>query len=227
MPRRAPEKTIEHRITFGEVERRELKQFIRELEEVNQSKKVSNYARSITTPVIGLAAAAGLGIAGWYVAQGLANLSLGDMSLPSLEFGEVREDGTRITLSEMVLGKDSYTFVDENGVPRVYNNPAAGIPFIGGLFGTGINLSEVYRDWGMNMAEDRAAWMAEAYGPQGAGQDPNAQPVKPQTDTGYSAYDYDIAYCEAMYEDKGNNWSYEDYMRCKRVAYEFHYPNVA
>lgn len=204
-----------------------MKQFLSDFEELTRSRKVSNYANAISWPVIGLAGAVGVGVAGWYVAQGLANFSLGDSLLPTLEFGEVREDGTRITLSEMILGADSYSFRDEDGTFRTYTNPAAGIPFIGSLFGTGINLSETFRDWNMGIAKDRAEWMAEEYGSQPTGQDPNAQPVRPETESGYTAYDYDLAYCEAMYEDKGNNWSYEDYMRCRRVAYEHHYPNVA
>jgi hypothetical protein len=216
MPRKACTETIEHRITLGEVERRELKKFLEEHQELTKSKKVANYGSTISWPVIGLAAAAGVGVAGWYIAQGLANMSLGDINLPTLQFGEEREDGTRVTLSEMILGKDQYTFTDEDGTTRTYNNPVAGIPIIGSLFGTGINLGEASKDWGMSQAE---SWFTNVVNNNPDYFTPAGQ-EDIKTDSGYTAYDYDLAYCETQYEIHKD---YDQYMRCKAYAYQFHY----
>lgn len=217
MPRRSCDKTIEHRITLGEVERRELKKFLEEIEGRTKSATVKNYANSITWPVIGLAAAAGVGVAGWYIAQGLANLSLGDIALPKMEFGEVREDGTRISMSELIFGKDEYTFTNEDGTTRTYKNPLSGIPLVGSLFGSGINLAEGYKDWGIGAAED---WFTDVVNnnPDYFQQAQANEDIK--TDSGYTAYDYDLAYCETQYRIHSD---YDQYMACKAYAFTFHF----
>lgn len=151
MPRKPCDQTIEHRISLGEVERRELKKISAELDGLIESKKVANFAGAITWPVIEIAGAAGIGIAGYYIGQGLADF------FPSLEWGEVREDGTRITLKELLTSKDEYTFNNPDGSTRTYKNPFSGWPIFEPLFGVDINLDEYIRDTGFT-GRDEDLW---------------------------------------------------------------------
>ena len=143
---------------------------VAEAEELIKSKKVANYGSVISWPVIGLAGAAGLGIAGYYIAQGLSNFSLGG-DIPVLEWGEVREDGTKIGLKELLTGKAEYTFTNPDGSTRTYHNAFAGIPFFGQLVGIGINVAERFKD-------TAPAW-AQPPGWQGHQQTPTTPPMSP------------------------------------------------
>jgi hypothetical protein len=137
MPISKPDHVQVHRIEFA----KQFKPVMHEYENVLRSQKWKNYGAAFAG-LGNLAIGVGLGLMGYYVGQGLSGM------VPVLEFGEVREDGTRISVAETILGKKEYTFYDEDGTQRKYSNPAAGIPLIGSLFGTGINLAEVLRDKG-------------------------------------------------------------------------------
>ena len=207
MPRKACDSTNEVRFTLGEVERRELKRINQEIEELIKSKKVANYAGAITWPVIGLAGAAGVGIAGYYIGQGLADF------FPSLEWGEVREDGTRIGLKEFLTGKDEYTFKNADGTTRTYKNPFSGIPGLGQFWGIGVFLGEYMADTGFTGRPQNGTTVPQPQSKPGSGYNPTAE----TTGQGYTAAQYDAAYlCAKRYRE--GKIDFNEYLQCMEDA---------
>lgn len=217
MPRKPCNDTVEHRITLGEVERRELKKISAELDKLMESKKIANYGSLISWPVIALAGATGLGVAGWYLAQGLSNFSLGVGSLPKMEFGEVREDGTRISLSELVWGKADYTFNRPDGSTVTYNNMfgkniwGIQVPFLGVLGGIAVNLGEASGIY--ETVEDLTTPDPQNGNGSSGGYNPTAE----TTGQGYTAAQYDAAYlCAKRYRE--GEIDFNEYLQCMEDA---------
>jgi len=138
MPRSKCTQTIEHRLTLGTYERAELKKVVK-------AEKVKDYAEAanqILLPLGVVAVAAGIGIAGRYIGQGLSELEI----WPSFEFGDTREDGTKMTLSELIIGKKEYTFNTSDGGTKTFRNYGYPIPVVGVISGAMINLGEATAD---------------------------------------------------------------------------------
>jgi hypothetical protein len=126
MPKSKPTQVIVHRIELQEKERDMLESIV--------------VTKSISNMLIPTAAIAGVGIAG-YIGYKAANAFF--------DWGEDIVDGVQdllntdvgigespVPIIEAVLGKKKYT--DKSG--QTFTNPLAGIPVLGSLFGSGINI---------------------------------------------------------------------------------------
>ena len=138
MPRTRPSETVEHRVTLGGWERAEVNKYL--------APRWINSLTPLAMPfaLVGLAGAVAL--AGKYIGQGLASI------VPDGEIGDTREDGTKMGWWEPFIGKDEYTFTNEDGTTRTYKNWGYPAPLAGPLFGIGINLSEGLRDFAPSWA---------------------------------------------------------------------------
>lgn len=138
MPKAKPDRVVVHRIELQEKER-EL------LEAMAMTHAVKNVAVPVTVAV-------GVGVGG-YVAYKAAKAAYGwteDI------VGDMK-DLVRENLMEPVLGKESYT---NEKTGQVFKNPLAGIPVLGSLFGSGINIgiatTNAARENSEKQAEKRA-----------------------------------------------------------------------
>ncbi|PXY72582.1 MAG: hypothetical protein CXX80_09520 [Methanobacteriota archaeon] len=138
MPRTRPSQTVEHRVTLGGWERAEVNKYL--------APRWVNSLTPLAMPIALVGLAGAVALAGKYIGEGLASV------MPDGEIGETREDGTRMAWWEVFIGKDEYTFTNEDGTTRTYNNFAYGVPLFGPLFGGGINLAEAVRDRGPGWA---------------------------------------------------------------------------
>ena len=124
MPKAKPTQVIVHRIELQEKERDMLESLV--------------VTKSISNMLIPTAAIAGVGMAG-YIGYKAANAFFdwgedvvdGVKDLLNTEVGEAN-----VPIIEAIVGKKEYT--DSSG--QVFTNPLAGIPVLGSLFGTGINI---------------------------------------------------------------------------------------
>jgi len=148
MARRKVDKTIEHRITFGDLERREFKQ------SMDAYQRNMNLTAGINTgrAILYTGAAAGIGVVAY-----LAVKLYGEINDDTTTIGQYWDDfwnvtnGTK-TVTDPETGETSKapatvesptgrTF-DENDTGEI-ENPAAGIPVIGGLFYGGMKLGQL------------------------------------------------------------------------------------
>ena len=118
MPKAKPDQVVVHRIELQEKER-EL------LEAVAMGHAVKNVVVPTTLAV-------GVGVGG-YVAYKAAKAAWGWTEDIVDDIQEMVNDG----VLEPVLGKKTYT---DNETGKTYKNPFAGVPVIGSLFGSGINI---------------------------------------------------------------------------------------
>jgi hypothetical protein len=134
MPRSKCNQTIEHRLTLGTYERTELKKAVK-------AEKVKDYAQAAAmfTPIIGMAAmGAGVAFAGYCIAEAIAGLCTD--GIPAMEFGDELDDGSKVTLGEIFLGRREHAFNNADGTTTTYKNHFAGIPLLGPTVSMGINL---------------------------------------------------------------------------------------
>jgi hypothetical protein len=124
MPKAKPSQVIVHRIELQETEREMLAPLV--------------YSKSASNLLLPVAAITGVGVIG-YVGYKAANAFFdwgedvvdGVKDLLHTELGE-----SKVPVIEAVLGKKEYTAPNGNS----YQNPLAGIPVLGPLFGAGINI---------------------------------------------------------------------------------------
>jgi len=132
MPKKPPSSVVEHRISFQDKERELLERYIN----AEAIKDVGDFA------VKGMAAAgvllAGYGAywvckEGWGFGQKAADAIVDWWDgTGGAGFGD-----SNVGIKEVLLGKPTHTDEDTG---RTYTNPFAGVPILGPLFGTGINL---------------------------------------------------------------------------------------
>ena len=132
MPRAKTTEVIEHRITFGDLERKELKEH---LDLMDKDRKFNLYAKTAvgTGAVV---AAAGIGFLGYIALQGI--------------FGFV--DRVSEPVKNAIYGKETYPTKNVPANPNDYVNrdpdtgerinPVHEVPVMGGLVGLGIQLGE-------------------------------------------------------------------------------------
>jgi len=124
VPKAKPTQVIVHRIELQSKERDMLESLV--------------VTKSISNMLIPTAAIAGVGMAG-YIGYKAANAFFdwgedvvdGVKDLLNTEVGEAN-----VPIIEAIVGKKEYT--DSSG--QTFKNPLAGIPVLGSLFGTGINI---------------------------------------------------------------------------------------
>ena len=132
MPRAKTTEVIEHRITFGDLERKELKET---LDLIDKDRKFNLYAKTAvgTGAVV---AAASIGYLGYIALQGI--------------FGFV--DRVSEPVKNAIYGKETYPTQNVPANPQDYVNrdpdtgerinPVHEVPFMGGLVGLGIQIGE-------------------------------------------------------------------------------------
>jgi len=134
MPRAKTTEVIEHRITFGDLERKELKET---LDLIDRDRKFNIYAKT----AIGTGAvvtAAGIGYLGYIALQGI--------------FGFV--DRVSEPVKNAIYGKETYPTKNVPSNPQDYVNrdpdtgerinPVHEVPVMGGLVGLGIQIGEAF-----------------------------------------------------------------------------------
>lgn len=132
---------FEHRLTLGTYERAELKKVVK-------AEKVKDYAQAAAmfTPIIGFGlVGAGVGFAGYRIAQAIAGIC--GAGIPPIEFGDTLDDGTKVTLEELVLGRKTHTYIGKDGQTYTYDNWLAGVPVIGAISSFGINIGNAVKFW--------------------------------------------------------------------------------
>ncbi len=139
MPRKAPNQVIEHRITFGELERREIKQTLDNYQKTQKFKLGADIGKTaaVTAGAVGIGYLTFLGLG--VIGEGLGYV--GDV------ITEVRGKA-----EEVVFGKKTYPTknVPQNPDDWVGRDPDTGerinpvskVPVMGGLVGLGIGLGE-------------------------------------------------------------------------------------
>ena len=132
MPRAKTTEVIEHRITFGDLERKELKET---LDLIDRDRKFNIYAKTAvgTGAVV---AAAGIGYLGYIALQGI--------------YGFV--DVVSEPVKNAIYGKETYPTQNVPSNPQDYVNrdpdtgerinPVHEVPIMGGLVGLGIQIGE-------------------------------------------------------------------------------------
>ncbi len=132
MPRAKTTEVIEHRITFGDLERKELKET---LDLMDKDRKFNIYAKAAvgTGAVV---AAAGIGYLGYIALQGI--------------YGFV--DVVSEPVKNAIYGKETYPTKNVPSNPQDYVNrdpdtgerinPVHEVPIMGGLVGLGIQMGE-------------------------------------------------------------------------------------
>lgn len=147
MPRLAPQMNgtpcvLEHRLTLGTYERRELKKVVK----AYQFDKGVENIQNIMLGTAGLVGAVALGFGLYKIGQGLSLIDLPDLTLPNLTdwvtedneaFGPAATHEGGISPIELFWGAPEYINY-ETGV--THTNPAYKWPLIGSLWGSGINI---------------------------------------------------------------------------------------
>ena len=126
MPKRKPDQVITHRIELQSKEREALETLV-----------IGQTAKNLVIP---LAIATGVGTAS-YIGYKAAKAAFGwgeDIveGVQDLLNTDVGVGESPVPIIEAIVGKKEYT--DKSG--QTFTNPFAGIPVLGSLFGTGINL---------------------------------------------------------------------------------------
>jgi len=138
MPRKAPNQVIEHRVTFGDLERKEFKQT---LDNLQKQQQLNFYADAGKTALY-TAGAVGIGY--------LTFLGLGAIAGGLGYVGDIVDD-VRSKTKEVIFGKETYPtstpMPPDGGVGRDPDtgeriNPVSEVPVMGGLVGLGIKLGE-------------------------------------------------------------------------------------
>tara|TARA_Y100000004_G_scaffold11851_1_gene12875 strand:+ start:954 stop:1460 length:507 start_codon:yes stop_codon:yes gene_type:complete len=148
MARRKVDKTVEHRITFGDLERREFKQSMDAYQRNMNLQAGINGGRVVMYAGV----AAGIGLVGYLGVKVYASIfdvegglkeSVEDFwnKLNGTKFEHDPETGETTTVPNTVQSPTGRTF-DENDTGEIAN-PAAGIPVIGGLFYTGMKIGQL------------------------------------------------------------------------------------
>lgn len=148
MARRKVDKTIEHRITLGDLERREFKQSMDAYQRNMNISAGINGGRAI----LYTGAAAGIGIVGYLAVKLYANFTQDGSTLNEYwdnfwnglngtKTETNPETGEEETVPNTVQSPSGRTF-DDNTTGEI-SNPAAGIPVIGGLFYTGMKIGQI------------------------------------------------------------------------------------
>jgi hypothetical protein len=148
MARRKVDKTIEHRITFGDLERREFKQSMDAYQRNMNLKAGINAGRA----VLYTGAAAGIGIVGYLAVKIYSNINDDTTTIGQFweDFWNTAngtetkvdpETGEKTTVPASVVSPTGRTF-DENGEGRI-ENPAAGITGVGWLFYKGMQFGQL------------------------------------------------------------------------------------
>ena len=142
MPRLAPNSCNENRMTFGTAERKMLAVALKE----GKKNRIQKYITAFALPLTGVALATGLGIGGYFIGQKIADAD----PIAKLEkFGKK-------TYGQLVTGEvyDSETDTYEPfSVPSVdpekepIQNPVAGLPVVGSLFGLGMKFGQYSLDY--------------------------------------------------------------------------------
>lgn len=144
MPKKPSDTVVEHRISFQDKERDLIQQYI-----------AIDGIKGVAMAIPALVAAAGLGIAGFAVYWASKKLyNWGEDAATEIQEW-LQEAGVEGGITETIVGKQTYTN-EETGA--TYNNPFAGVPVLGSLLGTGINLGIATSpfsngstdEWGMN-----------------------------------------------------------------------------
>lgn len=134
MPKAKPSQVIVHRIELQEREREMLEQLV--------------IARTVRDVALPATVAAGVGVAG-YIGYKAAKAAFGWAEDAVDDLREIVDE----KIMEPVLGKKEYTDPDDG---KTYKNPLAGIPVLGSLFGSGINIGIATKRKAKRDAERRA-----------------------------------------------------------------------
>ena len=148
MARKATDKVIEHRITFGDLERREFKQSMDAYQRNMNFKAGINAGRA----VLYTGAAAGIGVVAYLAVKVYSSINddqttIGQYwddfwnSINGTKTETNPETGESETVPSTVQSPTGRTF-DDNTTGEI-ENPAAGIPVIGGLFYTGMKIGQI------------------------------------------------------------------------------------
>jgi hypothetical protein len=125
MPRNAPDKVTEHRLTLGTFERSQIEPLLVEMRQAAKGAKVATWSAAIGAVAMPLAIAS----VGGAVALGLVGFGL---------------DGNldRQSIRDVILGTPSVRRTRKDGTEQEIENPFFGFPIIGPLFGTGMRIGE-------------------------------------------------------------------------------------
>ena len=118
MPKAKPDRVVVHRIELQEKEREMLEQVA-----------MARTVRDVMVPVAGATAVGLFGYVGYKAARGVFGWT--EDAFDDLK--EMVDDG----ILEPIVGKRTYT---DPSTGKSYRNPLAGIPILGSLFGSGINI---------------------------------------------------------------------------------------
>lgn len=139
MPKAKPDQVVVHRIELQEKER-----------ELIQAYVGATVAKNVVVPtalVVGVGSAAYIGYKATKAAFGWTEDIVGDM-----------KDLVQEKIMEPVLGKDTYT---NEKTGQTFKNPLAGIPVLGSLFGSGINIGIATTNAARENSEQQAARRAQ------------------------------------------------------------------
>ena len=125
MPRNAPDKVTEHRLTLGTYERQQIDPILAEIRQAARGARVATWGAAIGQVALPLAIASGAGV----LALGLVGLGL---------------DGNldRERIRDVILGTPSVRRTRRDGTEQEVQNPFFGVPIVGPLFGTGMRVGE-------------------------------------------------------------------------------------
>tara|TARA_R100001163_G_C5065964_1_gene204128 strand:+ start:2618 stop:3118 length:501 start_codon:yes stop_codon:yes gene_type:complete len=148
MARRKVDKTVEHRITFGDLERREFKQSMDAYQRNMNLQAGINGGRAVMYAGVaaGIGAVAYLGVKVYAAIQensGTIEEYVEELwnKLNGTKTETDPETGETTTVPNTVQSPTGRTF-DGNGTGEI-SNPAAGIPVVGGLFYTGMKIGQI------------------------------------------------------------------------------------
>lgn len=148
MARKATDKVIEHRITFGDLERREFKQSMDAYQRNMNFQAGINAGRS----VMYAGAAVGIGFVAYLGVKVFAAINENEDAISEAINNAINNingtktetdptTGKNVTVPATVQSPTGRTF-DENTTGEI-SNPAAGIPVVGGLFYGGMKLGQL------------------------------------------------------------------------------------
>ena len=148
MARKATDKVIEHRITFGDLERREFKQSMDAYQRNMNFQAGINAGRSVMYAGV----AAGIGVVGYLGVKVYAAIMDNEDTIKEtvtelwdkLNGTKTETDpltGEDTTVPATVQSPTGRTF-DDNTTGEI-SNPAAGIPIVGGLFHAGMKIGQL------------------------------------------------------------------------------------
>ncbi len=125
MPRNAPDRVQEHRLTLGTYERQQIEPLIQEVTSAAKGAKVATWTAAIGAVALPMA----LVTAGGAIALGLVGFGLDNVL-------------DRERIRDVLLGTPSVTRTRRDGTEQTIDNLFFGVPIIGPLFGTGMRIGE-------------------------------------------------------------------------------------